>query len=870
VPYADAAANAVAEPPLGPSCAVGADAGVPSMDDAGANDSGAADAAPSIAPPPPPPRPVSMVVRDDAPVIYVADGNLPLIHVFQVGTAGLQEVAQYVATSVLNPSQALSVGQIALSPVTSDHRRYLYAIDATTTNSPLMVFDATAPIPTADTATPLRRPHALLNPFMAPDRIDFGVPVSAVAFATHDWPVVPPQVCGDGGCIANPNTMNAYTGLLCNPNLNALADGGGGFFDAGLGGYYRADFASTIQPQGTGVTGFPNRLRGVFAFATLSNGNLVTIDVDDWDAPCRRPDPMAISDGGVGVLPTGMTGVLAVPQPAPSGPDDLDPYHAPYTVPFSSPGFTPAYQTTGVTEEEFFPVSAPNRPRSSTLLRNDPATGNHTPNLVQNPQLFDSTGASFSAAGGTPPLIAPTALDDGFIDPTTITNPTAPTPQTFTSSNPALENSVDQASDAGVILPVANTPPGVRISFDDPTAQIDQNWSVTYEGALPTANGIADLMYSTDSYATLTLSPMGPPPPDAGSDAGSGTDGGSNGAGFCAMGIEDWSVGQQRVAAYAAALGDVGLHADPLRASYTGDYIEITGDLLPSNDPYWTLNDSATDCWDGVFDIDAGTGDAGIGAANASARYNFCLGTFGTSANADSTTSRDFPIIRATDNALTLGRFAWPNFIPEQTTNRTIVGANQQSNAFWLKRAACCFNKLVTYKVRAGGEWLATGDRSSLLHNTGVDPATGACVPRCDDPDQVLRSSRTIEVPPGDCKLLSQSRGSSPLIDRNSPLALRNPMFSFVLWAGCPNTSIDPNDAGVHTFTPRDASWKFQTRGGFAPVTVNLAGTTGGPVSPQSMLYIGPFGQMAIVDGSEQGLLLIDLNSLLFAHAPYL
>src|SRR5262249_10910236 len=147
-----------------------------------------------------------------------------------------------------------------------------------------------------------------------------------------------------------------------------------------------------------------------------------------------------------------------------------------------------------------------------------------------------------------------------------------------------------------------------------------------------------------DGYLSLTLSPS------LQLDGG-----GSNGALFCARGIEDWSVGQQRVAAYATALTAAGLAPDPRRSSFTGDYIEITDDLLPSTDPYWGTPASGEDCWDGVLQ-----GDAGSGAANASVRYDFCLQTFGTQANADTTYSRDFPIVRATDNALSLGRFGWP------------------------------------------------------------------------------------------------------------------------------------------------------------------------------------------------------------------
>jgi hypothetical protein len=35
------------------------------------------------------------------------------------------------------------------------------------------------------------------------------------------------------------------------------------------------------------------------------------------------------------------------------------------------------------------------------------------------------------------------------------------------------------------------------------------------------------------------------------------------------------------------------------------------------------------------------------------------------------------------------------------------------------------------------------------------------------------------------------------------------------------------------------------------------------------MLFIPPLGQLGIVDGQLQGLVVIDLNTLQFAHAPY-
>ena len=128
--------------------------------------------------------------------------------------------------------------------------------------------DVTDPM-TAD-RFPMRRPHPELNPFQPPDRIALGAPVVAVAFARHDFPLTR---------VKGVSVPNAKTGLLCNPNPNLDPQGD----PADLGVYYRAN--STDPTVGLG----PGRLRGVFAFATLSNGQIVAIDVDDWDAPCRRP-----------------------------------------------------------------------------------------------------------------------------------------------------------------------------------------------------------------------------------------------------------------------------------------------------------------------------------------------------------------------------------------------------------------------------------------------------------------------------------------------------------------------------------------------------------------------------------------------------
>ena len=99
--------------------------------------------------------------------------------------------------------------------------------------------------------------------------------------------------------------------------------------------------------------------------------------------------------------------------------------------------------------------------------------------------------------------------------------------------------------------------------------------------------------------------------------------------------------------------------------------------------------------------------------------------------------------------------------------------------------------------------------------------------------------------------------------DRNSILALRNPMFSYLIWDGAdPTNTID--------FVPvRDMQWVFAMRGQFVPLVINYAGSTTAAVSPQSMEFLPSFQRIAVVDGSSAGLVLLDLNNIAVNGGPY-
>jgi hypothetical protein len=710
----------------------------------------------------------------DGHILYVADDALPVIHVIDMASPGApREIDPLLATSIVNPSRKVSVGTLTVSPPTRDYRRFLYALDKR--EGSIIVYDVTdigtSPPGTASSAphVPLTRPHPETNPFQPPDRILFNVPVAAISFARHDFaPRENAQVFGA-----------AKRGLLCNPNDNAGTDPAQ-FVDPGA--FYRANVPDQIVALG------PYRLRGVFGFATLSNGTIVTIDVDDWDAPCRRPADMSKA-----------TSSVAPPQPV-AAPGDLDPYHAPTTD-------TLFNGLPAVTDEDFYPVSAPHRPRSSFSLRRDSQTGVHIPNLVSVPQILDKD-APLPNAGPSAlrvPLMLPAASI--FPDP----------PPDLAAPNASLPPTKAAIGDPPILA-------GIRFAWEDPQAHIDQDWSVTYEGALPGFEGIATAVSTTDAYQTLTLTQK-------------------NGL-FCRRGVEDQRMGQQRASAQLAAMSSSRIPQPEALASRLADYVQITDPILPLGDPYWRENpdetggEGAGKCWPDDLSPDK--------------RQALCS-TFYLAPDDPNAVERDFPVVEAYDDHLVVGRYyRAPADATGKLKPRQIV-SKDPTNVEALRAMRCCFHHQVRFKVRSGGTWLTTGSAVGYMHHVTKDATTSACVESCD-PREALLNSRVPSLP----------RSLDPLTvppNRNSVLALRNPMFGIVMWDGIAEDRTD-------IVPTRDLVWKFTTRGQFVPLTVNLAAATTA-VSPQSMRFIDTLQQIAVVDGSTQGLVLIDLNTVAQAHAPY-
>lgn len=712
-----------------------------------------------------PPQPMA-IARDDQ-MLYIADKGIPLIHVVDLSVPGApRELPPLVVSSSIDPSRAVSIQDIAISPPTREYKRFLYAVDRK--EGSIAVFDVTDPM--NGDRTPLRRPHPELNPFQPPDRIAFEAPVVAVAFARHDFPLTR---------INGVTQANAKTGLLCNPNDNLDPSTGVPLNDRNaepdFGVFYRA--SSSNVDVGLG----PIRLRGIFAFATLSNGKVIAIDVDDWDAPCRRPQELSGGEGTTDGVATTVS-ALAVAQPT-LGPADTNPYHAPVAAADS------------VSQEAFFPVSAPHRPRSNYLLREDAVSGRHTPFLQSTPTLT-STGAV------TPPLQGPGS------EATPKMRPTATRPGGLAAGTEDV---------------------GVRFSLDTPEVHFDQDWEVTYEGKLLGFEGLPATISTTDGYSSLILSQPQ--------------------ARFCSKGVEDWSVGAARANAITNALAIAGRPQPPVNEPLDRrmvDYVQISDDLLPPGDAFWRQPDIAepNSCWDERLNPTNPADPRQVESA-ARARFDQCSEIFGTSVS-DQNTNRDFPILEAYDDHLVIGRFV--KFGEE--LSRELVYADP-SNAKLLKMMRCCFHHQARFEVRASGQWVTVGSTVGFLNHITRGEG-GRCVPSCD-PREALLNARAPSLPYGE-----SSTDFAPF--RDSPLAMRNPAFSFFIQEG-------HQDAKPKRPT-RDMAFRFQTRGQFQPLLVNLAATTTG-VNPQSMRFIESLGQIAVVDGASQGLVLIDLAGVTIARAPY-
>jgi len=204
-------------------------------------------------------RPSDVALADST--LYISDSGAPVIHRLDVTDPCLPvEQPPLLPTSLRRPERLVTTTKVAVSPLTANLERFLYAIDdGDEPAASVMIFDVSAK---SRQQTPLVRAGSARMPLEDADRISFTAPAADVVFANHDVPVTGPTGIGVWGTRCNPDPALSSTDL---PEVK-----------------YRP--ASNLR-SGAG----PTPLRGTFGFVLLANGQIAVLDVDDADADCRRP-----------------------------------------------------------------------------------------------------------------------------------------------------------------------------------------------------------------------------------------------------------------------------------------------------------------------------------------------------------------------------------------------------------------------------------------------------------------------------------------------------------------------------------------------------------------------------------------------------
>ncbi|XXT23723.1 hypothetical protein WME94_19480 [Sorangium sp. So ce429] len=146
--------------------------------------------------------------------------------------------------------------------------------------------------------------------------------------------------------------------------------------------------------------------------------------------------------------------------------------------------------------------------------------------------------------------------------------------------------------------------------------------------------------------------------------------------------------------------------------------------------------------------------------------------------------------------------------------------------------AACCFSGEVQLGVRTGGQWLVRSNAVGFLHHVVADPETGRCRNACDE--RLARLNGRVVHTPEDGRVIDGALG-----------AFTSPMFRFAITGGAPE---------------QDMQFRFTTQGAFTPLLVELSDNV--ELQPQAIRLVPATGELAVTDGSLQGLILLSARSV--------
>lgn len=494
--------------------------------------------------------------------MYIADRTAPVIHQLDTRDAcAITEAEPLYPVSYSEPTAALATRKVALSPVVDSGARYVYAVEESSsgTSGSVMAFDVS---PGSEQRTPLVLEDSQFMPEQLPDRVAVGAEASDVEFLFRDSDVV------DENGVAS-------SGVRCEPSPEG---------DDSAGALFR--------PTATGGAN-PVKLRGLFAVASLLNGQLAVIDVDDYDASCRRPSAVGTEANSSVGCPTD-------------------------TQEFSDVEALNDGELTRVTNEQSCNVVQPHRVRARSLY----TEGIGAPRLRAFPRLRSEEGTSLIVDQSPKGLEHPRMLvpygEAGRLMVGTSVYTTDGVDGTKLESDPQLNEG------SNLLLPLQQPR-----SYAKHTGL----GAISYEGILGSANQARVSVVRGAEYERKDVAALNDEKLYGVVDSGPG-------ALLCSLGLEDrLTIGDraEELQPTSDATG-IAMSATDFRsrfAGYYGDYVEMLEPLLADTHPYWS--------GDGKICGEKYRG-SGIDGRRA------CELTFGI--NADGQSQRDFRVVRAFDDEL--------------------------------------------------------------------------------------------------------------------------------------------------------------------------------------------------------------------------
>lgn len=178
----------------------------------------------------------------------------------------------------------------------------------------------------------------------------------------------------------------------------------------------------------------------------------------------------------------------------------------------------------------------------------------------------------------------------------------------------------------------------------------------------------------------------------------------------------------------------------------------------------------------------------------------------------------------------------------------------------------CCFPTMLAFHVRVGHQWAVVGVNSGFIHHvvptpqegSTADRAIGACRNSCD-PGDARKNGRVRSLPHG------------TIVKDGSPHAFINPFFRFVINEAVQGNQFDGNPNSPEDNAPtRGTFFQFNTQGRFQPLISDLVTTLETTeIQPQSIGFVAATGEIVIVDGSLQGIILMNAGTLAINRQYY-